>query len=64
MIDSMKYHLIPHISQLKTIKEIYEELKSPFDRNNPSGKRYLRNKIQDIKMTKVDTVTPFFMKIS
>lgn len=63
LIDSVKYHLIPHISQLKIAKEEYDALTYLFEMNNPRRKRALRRKLRDIKMMKVDTVTTFFMKI-
>ena len=64
LIDSMKDYLIPHISQLKIAKEVYHTLVGLVETNNPSMKRALRGKLQGIKMTKVDTITTFFMKIS
>lgn len=63
-IDLVKDHLIPHISQLKTTKEVYDALIGLFEMNNPSRKTTLRNKLCDIKMTKDDSITTFFMKIS
>lgn len=38
LIDSVKDHLIPHISQLKTAKQIYDALTGLFETNNPSRK--------------------------
>jgi hypothetical protein len=64
LFDLVKDHLISHISQLKTAKEVYDALTSLFEMKNPSRKRALRNKPCDVKMTKANTIATYFMKIS
>jgi hypothetical protein len=59
LIDSVKDHLLPHISQKKTTKEIYDSLTSLFETKNPSRKRALQSQLRNLKMTKDDTITPF-----
>jgi len=43
---------------------MYEELNNMFESNNTLGSLTLKGQLQNIKMTKVDTVAPFFMEIS
>ena len=63
LIDSVKDHLIPHISQLNIAKKVYDALTSLFETNNPNKKKDLRNTIGDISMMKDDTIATSFMKI-
>ena len=63
LFDSVKDHLIPIISPLKTAKECYHALIKWFETKNPSRKRALKGKLLSIKMTKNDTIATFFMKI-
>ena len=49
---------------MKIDKEVYDALIGLFEMKNPNRKRALRNKLCDIKMTKVDTIATYFMKIS
>lgn len=64
LLDLVNDHLIPHISQLKTSKEVYDALTGLFEMNKPIRKRALRNKLCDIKMMKDDIISASFMKIS
>jgi hypothetical protein len=43
---------------------MYEELKNMFENNNTLKALTLKSQLQNIKMTKADTVATFFMKIS
>jgi len=56
-------HLIPHNSKLKTTKDMFDALKKLFESNNTNKDISLRHQLQNIKMTKVDIVATFFMKI-
>jgi hypothetical protein len=64
LIDSVKYHLIPHIVELKTAKEMFDALVGLFERKNTSRKLALRNQLCCIMMTKSDSVATYFMKVS
>jgi hypothetical protein len=64
MIYSIRDHLLPHIATLKTTYEMYDALKKMFERNNTNKDLTLKHQLQNIKMTKVDTIATFFMKIS
>jgi len=44
-IDSVKDHLIPHISELDTAKKMYDALVGLFESNNTSRKLSLRHQL-------------------
>jgi len=62
--DTVRSHLIPHIAELKTAKEMYDALVGLFESKNVNRKLSLRNQLRCIKMTKEDTIATFFMKVS
>ena len=64
IIFSVKDHLIPHISPMKTAKEMFDALKKLFESKNTNIVVALKHQLQNIKMTKADTVANFFMKIA
>jgi hypothetical protein len=64
IIYSMRDHLLPRFSNLKTTREMYEALKNMFESNNTLITLTWKGQLQNIKMTKADTVATFFMKIS
>jgi hypothetical protein len=63
IIYSVRDHLIPHISNLKTAKQMYDALKKLFESNNTNRALALRHQVQNLKMTKSDTIATFFKKI-
>jgi len=64
MIDSVRDHLIPHIVELKTAKEMFDALVGLFERKNTSTKLALRNQLCCIIMSKSNSIATSFMKVS
>ena len=64
LFDSVKDYLIHIISPLNIAKECYDDLIKLFEAKNPSWKRALKGKIRSNKITRNDTITTFFTKIS
>jgi hypothetical protein len=64
IIYSVRDHLLPHISTLKTTYLMYDVLKKMFERNNTNKALTLKHHLQNIKITKDDTTATFFMNIS
>ena len=64
IIYSVRDHLFPCISKLKTTYEMYEALKNMFKSENTLRYLTLKGQLQNIKMTKGDIVVAFFMKMS
>jgi hypothetical protein len=64
MIYSVRDYLLPCISNLKTAYEMYESLNNMFESDNTLRALTLKGQLQNIKMTKGDTIVAFFMKMS
>jgi hypothetical protein len=64
LIDSIKDHLIPNVSELKTPKEMFDSLSRLYERKNTSRKLTLRHQLKNVMMNKSETVSNYFMKIS
>ena len=63
ILDVVKDHLIPHISEKKGAKEMFDALVILYQSENINKKMILWNKLKAIKMTRFDTVTGYLMKI-
>jgi hypothetical protein len=48
--DSIKYHLIPHVSSLKTPKEMFDALSRLYEGRNINMKMALRTQLKNVKM--------------
>ena len=64
IIYSVRDHLLPRISNLKTTYDMYESLKGMFESDNTLKSLTLKSQLQSTKMMKGDTVALFFMKLS
>jgi hypothetical protein len=64
IIYSIRDHILPCISTLKTTYLMYDALKKTFESNNTNKTLTLKHQLQNLKMTKDDTIVTFFMKIS
>jgi hypothetical protein len=64
IIYSIRDHILPRISNLKTTYEMYDALNNMFERNNTNKALTLKQQLQNIKMTKDETTATLFMRIS
>jgi hypothetical protein len=64
IIYSVRDHLLPHISTLKTTYLMHDVLKKMFESNNTNIALTLKHQLQNLKMTKDDTIATFFIKSS
>jgi hypothetical protein len=64
IIYLIRDHLLPRIATLKTSYEMDDALKTMFESNNTNRALTLKHQLQNLKMTKADTIATFFMKIS
>jgi hypothetical protein len=64
ILDSVKDHLIPHLSKKNMAKEIIDSLVGLFHSNNMNRKMFLRNKLRSRNMFISDNVTSYFMRIT
>jgi putative lipoic acid-binding regulatory protein len=64
IVDSVKDHFIPYISNLDSSKKMYDALTNLFAVRNIGQVMSLKNELRDTKMTKDDTVASYFVRIS
>ena len=50
IVDSIKDHLIPHVSSLKTPKKMFDALCQLYEGNNINKKMALRTQVKNVKM--------------
>jgi hypothetical protein len=64
IVDSIKYHLIPYISHLDSLKKMYDALTNLFSVRNIGQVMSLKNELHDMKMNDDDNITSYFVRIS
>jgi hypothetical protein len=64
IVDSVKDHLIPYISNLDSSKKMYDALTNLFVVRNIGQVMRLKNEHRDTNMTKDDTVASYCVRIS
>jgi 2-phosphoglycerate kinase len=57
ILDGVKDHLIPHLAEKKTAKEMWDALKNLFVAKNENRKMALKAKLHDTKMGKEESVS-------
>ena len=60
IVDSMRDHLIPHVSSLKTPKSMFNSLTKLFEGKNINQKMTLRNQLKNVKLQNEETVARVF----
>jgi hypothetical protein len=64
IVDFVKDHLIPYTSHLDSSKKMYDALTNLFSAKNIGKVMTLKNELHDTKMSKDDTITSYFGRIS
>ena len=64
IVDGVKDHLLPIISELDTGHEMLQTLEEMFKINNTTRILNLKDSLSNIKMNKGETVTSYFMRIN
>jgi hypothetical protein len=64
LTDSIKDHLIPNVSELKTPEEMFGALTRLYESKNTSKNLTLGNQLKNVMMNKSYTVSTYFMRIS
>jgi hypothetical protein len=64
ILDAVKDHLIPHVAEKQSAKEMFKALVDLFQSDNLNRKMILRNKLRSIQMSRSDNVTSYFMRIT
>ena len=64
IVDSIKDHLIPQVSSLKTPKAMFDALTKLFEGKNINQKMTLRNQLKNVKIQNVETIQSYFTRVS
>jgi hypothetical protein len=64
IVDSIKYHLIPYISHIDSLKKMYDDLTNLFLVRNIGQITSLKNELRDMKMNDDDNIPSYFVRIS
>ena len=62
--DSIKDHLIPQVSSLKTPKVMFDALTRLFEGKNINQKMTLRNQLKNVKIQNEETIRYYFTRVS
>ena len=62
--DSIKDHLIPHVSSFKTPKEVFDALTKMFKGKNINRKMTLRNQLKNVKTQNSETIQSYFTRVA
>ena len=62
--DSIKDHLIPQVSSLKTPKAMFDALTKLFEGKNIKRKMTLRNQLKNVKIQNAETIQYYFTRVS
>ena len=64
ILDYIKDHLIPHVSSLKTPKEVFDALTKLFEEKNINWKTTLRNQLKNVKTQNSKTMQSYFTRVA
>ena len=64
IVDSIKDHLIPHVSSKKTLKEMYDALSKMYEGRNINRKMNLRAQMKGTKMSKGESIQYYITRVS
>ena len=62
--DTIKDHLIPHVSSLKTPKQMFEALSRLYEGKNIDRKMTLRTQLKNVKMQDSESIQSYFTRVS
>ncbi len=64
IVDSIKDHLIPHVSPLETPKQMYDTLARLFESQNINRRMTLGTQLKNVKMDKSKNVQVYLTRVS
>ena len=62
--NSIKDHLLPQVSSLKTPKEMFDSLTKLFEGKNINQKMTLRNQLKNVNIQNAETIQYYFTRVS
>ena len=64
ILDGVKNHLIPHLAEKKTAKEMWDVVKNLFEANNENQTMALKAKLRDTEMGKDKSVSSYLPRVA
>ena len=64
ILDGVKDHLIPHLVEKKTAKEMWDTLNQLFEAKNENRNMALRDKLHSVKMIKDKNVASYMTRVA
>ena len=64
LVDSIKDHLVPQMSEKNTTRKMFKTLKKLFEHNSINVTFTLKDKLSNMKMTKSENIASCFMRIT
>ena len=64
IVDSIKDHLISHVSEFKTPKEVYDALTKMFEGKNINQETNLRKQLKNVKIQNSNTIHSYFTRVA
>ena len=61
--NSITNHLIPQVSSLKTLKDMFDSLTKLFEEKNINWKMNLRNQLKNVKIHNTDTIHSYLTRV-
>jgi hypothetical protein len=61
--DSIKDHLIPHVSSLTTPKQMFDALSRSYEGKNINRKMTLRTQLKNVKLQSSETIQSYFTRV-
>ena len=64
IVDSIKDYLVPHVSSLKTPKQMFDALSRLYEGKNINRKMTLRTQLKNVKMQDSESIQSYFTRVS
>jgi hypothetical protein len=64
ILDGVRDHLIPHLAEKKTAKEMWDALKSLYEAKNENQKMALWDKLHSARMAKGESVATYLTRVA
>ena len=64
IVDSVTDQLVPQVSSLKTLKEMFDSLNKLFEGKNINQKMTLRKQLKNAKIQNAETIQSYFTRFS
>ena len=64
ILAGVKHHLIPHLAEKKTAKDMWDTLNLLFEAKNENCKMALKDKLHNVKMNKDEGVASYLARVA